>query len=369
MPAARHARQANRTAGSMLTDIFMNRYADVPLWRAFEERDRRFLVQAFRIVEEEAYPYYVDGSISEAAKAKWETIHARLSTELGLKELGARYYSFDTTFNGRPLTRSGTWEWNTVCERFVCAAYDGSVPADAFMKARMSFFEIALRELYEELQGSDERLGRVSEPTSGHLDARKARRETALGRMNVRWLKNQNRELRERYGSAVEQFSARLRQARFPLNYHNGFVQLADDEVISSEVEQPFWDIVSDQIWRSVDEDMKEAVDRRDTGGRDAAFYAARALEGTIKIISDSKGWTHGGEKGAHGYLDNLGSARSGAFIARWERETLKTFFSEVRNPFAHAPGSSDVATLRPAQTDWAIESCMSWIKSLIQRI
>ena len=327
------------------------------------------MVQAFRIVEEEAYPYYVDGSISEAAKAKWETVHARLSTELGLKELSARHYSFNTTHNGRPVTRSGTWEWNKVCERFVCAAYDGWIPADEFMKARMSFFEIALRELYEDVRESDERLGRLPEPMSRHPDARRARREIALGSMNARLLKNRNRELRERYGLAVEQFSARLRQARFPLNYHNGFVQLADDEVISSEVEQPFWDIISDPVWRSVDEDMKEAVDRRDTGGRDAAFYAARALEGTIKIICDSKGWTHGGEKGTHGYLDNLGSARSGEFIARWERETLKTFFSEVRNPFAHAPGSADAPTLHPAQTDWAIESCMSWIKSLIGRM
>ena len=32
---------------------------------------------------------------------------------------------------------------------------------------------------------------------------------------------------------------------------------------------------------------MKEALDHRDTGQRDAAFYAARALESTIKIISD----------------------------------------------------------------------------------
>ena len=39
----------------MLTDIFLNRYSDVRLWTAFEERDRRFLVQAFRIIEEQVY--------------------------------------------------------------------------------------------------------------------------------------------------------------------------------------------------------------------------------------------------------------------------------------------------------------------------
>ena len=79
----------------MLTDIFLNRYANVPLWATFEERDRRFLVQAFRIIEEQVYPYFRDGNIVEFAKRKWETIHHRLSTELGLKELSQRYYSYE----------------------------------------------------------------------------------------------------------------------------------------------------------------------------------------------------------------------------------------------------------------------------------
>ena len=35
----------------MLTDIFSNRYLDLPLWTEFEERDGKFLVQAFRIIE------------------------------------------------------------------------------------------------------------------------------------------------------------------------------------------------------------------------------------------------------------------------------------------------------------------------------
>ena len=355
----------------MLTDIFLNRYVDVSLWTEFEERDRRFLVQAFRIVEEEVYPYYVNGKTSEAAKQKWETIHARLSTELGLKELTARYYSFDTTRNGKPMTRSGVWEWNTVCERFVCAAYDGSVPADEFMKARMSFFEIALRELCEEVRELDERLRRALDSMSGRTEGSGRGRGSSIVMRapSANWLKNRNGELRKRYRSAIDQFNARLRQARFPLNYHNGFIQTANDGVIASEIEEPFWHVVSDPLWLSVDEDMKEAVDRRDTGGRDAAFYAARALEGTIKIVSDRNGWTHGSEKGAHGFVDNLGSAKNDRFLTAWERETLKTFFSKVRNPLAHAPGSGDMPKLSEAQTDWIIESCMSWIESLIRRM
>lgn len=67
----------------MLTDIFSNRYADIRLWNTFAERDRRFLVQAFRIVEEQVYPYYADKAISASSKRKWETIHARLAPNSG----------------------------------------------------------------------------------------------------------------------------------------------------------------------------------------------------------------------------------------------------------------------------------------------
>jgi hypothetical protein len=114
---------------------------------------------------------------------------------------------------------------------------------------------------------------------------------------------------------------------------------------------------------------MKEALDRRDNAGRDSAFYAARALESTIKIISDKKRWTHGKENGAHNYIDNLGSARAGNFISDWETGMLKSFFTNIRNRLGHGPGSQAMPTLTDAQTDWAIENAMSWIKSLIERI
>ena len=356
----------------MLTDIFLDRYVDVPFWTAFEERDRRFLVQAFRIIEEQVYPYYVSEKISGPAKQKWKTVHARLSTELGLKELSQRYYSYQSAWNGKPFTQSGFYEWNTVCERFVCVTYDGSIPADRFMKERISFFEIAFRELYGDVQQSNEELPKRTLDWARRHASKSGRVihvPNVLSDPRTALLQEVNRKLNEKYKSAVEEFNTRIRQARYPLNYHNGFVQIANDELVTSEIEQPFWDVVSSSTWKNVDFDMKEALDRRDAGQRDPAFYAARALESAIKIISDKKGWTHGGEKGAHNYLDNLGSAKNGAFIASWERRALKEFFSAVRNPFAHAPGSADMPELTPAQTDWTIETCMVWIKTLIQRM
>jgi hypothetical protein len=124
---------------------------------------------------------------------------------------------------------------------------------------------------------------------------------------------------------------------------------------------------VADPKWANVDTDMKEAIDRRDTGGRDPAWYAARALESTIKIISAEKGWTHGGEKGPHNFVDNLASKKA-AFLAQWEAENLKSYFTNVRNPFGHGPGKQPIPTLSSEQTNWAIESAMAWIKALVHR-
>ncbi|MCS0192795.1 hypothetical protein [Vibrio parahaemolyticus] len=47
----------------------------------------------------------------------------------------------------------------------------------------------------------------------------------------------------------------------------------------------------------------------------------------------------------------------------------IKSFFSSVRNPFGHGAGSDDMPSLTKQQTDWAIEACMSWIKTLVRRM
>ncbi len=42
----------------MLTDIFANRYAQVPIWQDFGESERRLLFQVFRIVNEQVFPFW-----------------------------------------------------------------------------------------------------------------------------------------------------------------------------------------------------------------------------------------------------------------------------------------------------------------------
>ena len=172
----------------------------------------------------------------------------------------------------------------------------------------------------------------------------------------------------DEFRASVDELNTRFRQAGYALHYHNQFIQAATDELIQKEVETPFWTLVADPKWANVDTDMKEALDLRDSDGRDPAWFAAKALESTIKIICGQKGWTTGKETGAKNYIDQLGS-KSHAFIDRWEADTLIEFFKVVRNPFGHGAGSEVMPSLSRPQTEWAIEFSMSWIKSLIRRL
>ena len=119
----------------MLTDIFANRYADVATWTRFEEEDRRFLVQAFRIISEQLFRYWThDGKENPATKAKWQLIHDKLSMELGLEELSKKTYTYPVAWSGNTTMHVGFYTLDTVCKNFVLAEYDGSVPIDRFMK-------------------------------------------------------------------------------------------------------------------------------------------------------------------------------------------------------------------------------------------
>jgi hypothetical protein len=167
------------------------------------------------------------------------------------------------------------------------------------------------------------------------------------------------------YRDSVTELNERFRQAETRLHYHNGFVQLADDVLSTGRIEAPFWEIVANAKWKNVDLEMKEAIDHRDNGLNDAPFHAAKALESAIKIISNDRNLSTGKERGAANYIDNL---TRGSLIGGWEADALKAFFAKVRNPMGHGAGDSLLPPLSPAQADWAIETCMSWTKTLIRR-
>ncbi len=169
--------------------------------------------------------------------------------------------------------------------------------------------------------------------------------------------------------NAVHELNYRAREAGIPFDYHNGLFQRAADDAVQSQVHEPFWQLVSDAKWKNIDTDIKEAIDRHDQQGRDVALYALKALESTIKIISDEKGWSRGNERGAANYIDNLVSKNNGQFIEVWESEQLKALFRDLRNPHGHGPGRAPQPSLTPEQEEWVIEAAMIWIKSLIRRM
>jgi hypothetical protein len=102
-------------------------------------------------------------------------------------------------------------------------------------------------------------------------------------------VKAANAALNSSFQTAVDELNARFRHAECHLHYHNSFIQVEGDELVAQAIESPFWKLVAEPKWKNVDHDVKEAIDLRDTDGRDPAFYAARALESTVKIVSDER--------------------------------------------------------------------------------
>ena len=160
-----------------------------------------------------------------------------------------------------------------------------------------------------------------------------------------------------------------LRASSIRLTYANLQFQPTDASLIERGIHEPFWELIADVKWSNVRSDMQQAFNQRDTGGPDPAFYAARALESAVKIISDLKTWTTGKEKGASNYLDNLVSQKNGRFIAVWEADILRDFFGKLRNPTAHGAGSDEQPRLSKHQAAWVIDFCIIWIKSLVGRL
>lgn len=346
----------------MLIDIFARRYESKVLRDTFEQRDSRLLLQAFRILSEDMYPYYRNGKEDSQGVAFWTNLHRNLSRELGVQELSRQWYSHTTKWNGNDHIQTHQYSKVNVCENWLIQPAAGSV--DDHIKERLSLIELGFREREDEINTMNAKpIFTTTENPAAFL--RSTMRVPGNKAEVVLALRAQETT---KFHASVDELNERFRQAGYPLNYHNGFIQILTDDLIQREVETPFWSLVAPPQWANVDIDMKEALDLRDSDGRDPAFYAARALESTIKIISDQKGWTHGKERGAHNYIDHLASSTN-AFISKWESASLKDFFTNVRNPFGHGAGRAQMPTLSRPQTEWAIEFSMSWIKNLIRRL
>lgn len=346
----------------MLTDIFALRYEAQPLWAALDRRTQRLLVQGYRLLDERVCPYYVAGKETEAGKAFWQELHGRLSTELGVISLSSLGYTYKTTYNRNSYMQAGLWTMNKVCENWFMEPLSENGDANRYVQERLSLIEIGFRVREGQIRRANADLERNIEAASNlKLQSGGLR----LPGNVADGIKAFNTKMNADFQLTVDELNVRFRQAESGLHYHNGFIQLSADPSIVQQIEAPFWMTVSAAKWNNVDTDMKEAVDRRDTNGRDPAFYAARALESTIKIISSAKGWSTGKERGAHNFIDGLKAAN---FLATWETDILKSYFTHIRNPLGHGPGDQPMATLSSEVTEFAIQSAMVWISMLIRR-
>ncbi len=352
----------------MLTDMFAYRYLNHPIWFQYSEVEQRLLRQAFGVITD-ALPYYTpEGKENQANKEKWKVLHDQLARELGVDELSRRYYSY-THKNplGQEFPVSGFFDWHHVCDKFVNEKYTGQYDADRFIKERISFVELALRLRGEEVAWANSQL--LVALAQAEKDDVRPSRGIRIGGSRVDGIKAMNTAMNSVFNNQVAELNERFRRAKAPLTYHNGFIQFSMDEQVEKFVARPFWNLVADPFWKNVDVDMKEALDRRDSNDKDPAIFAAKALESAIKIVSDKKGWTRGTENGVSHYIDNLVSKANGGYLAVWEGEMLKDYFRKVRNSLGHGPGSEPMPELTFPQTDWAIETAMSWVRTIIRRL
>lgn len=95
----------------MLVDIFARRYEGIEIRNNFEPRDSRVLIQTFRILSEDIYPYYIGGAEDKRAVAYWTRLHGLLSRELGVRELSAQWFSYQSTFNGNTSLQTSRHTW------------------------------------------------------------------------------------------------------------------------------------------------------------------------------------------------------------------------------------------------------------------
>jgi AbiJ N-terminal domain 4 len=314
----------------MITDLFFNRYSARPLMMSegVPADVQRFFTQAAQIFFNEVAPAL------DLDQKFFQHAHDAFVRELGAGRLGMGPY-------------------HEVCFRFLTERYDlwndAHGTPDIFLKLRLSLTELLFRQAEGIVLASSNVVPRgvtLASRLPGHLAPHN----------------------RDTYKKALEELNRRFREASMPLEYHNGFIQFVQDRLTQQQTAAPFWDLLQDPKWANVDMDIKEAIDRCDNHGRDAALYAMKALESTLKIISDEKGWTTGKEKGASNYIDNLVSKAHGNYIADWEAEMLRLIFGKIRNPHGHGPGTAAPPALSQKQTSWVIESCMGWIKSLADR-
>ena len=305
---------------------------------------------------------------SETVETALKGVHDVLALELGREFLSDRWWFRKYTFQGNEQQQAHKNTYATICKNFLVQIPQDLSQGDQWIKDRLSLVELAFRKRGLEIHDANQNLPIAIQKAEAMPLISSPGRLVVPGHRGDA-VKVHNARINATFKELVSDLNDRLRLALYPLNYHNGFIQMSGDAGTEKQVAAPFWTAVGGTEWENVDRQMKEAIDRRDQADRTAAFHAVCALESAIKIICGQKGWTTGKEKGASDYINHLNSKTHGRFIEPWEAEMLKMMFGEARNPFAHGPGQEPMPMMSAAQTDWVIDTAMSWTRNLIRRL
>lgn len=320
----------------MLSDVFVNRYETNTLWGKWSQLEERLLIQCSQILESDLFPEVASAKSNDSNLAFWERASSQLCRELGRTSLSATHYESGNRW----------WPYTVRSQalNFLRAFPAPMVNVDAFIKERLSLVELMLREAHER----NLRMEAIVSKNPGFFGDMYAKNVKALE-------------------AATEEINVRFSRAAAPLNYHNGFIQISRDVLSAQQIERPFWDLIAEPKWINVDQEMKDAIDRRDSGASDSAFYASKALESAIKIIGHERKWSTGRERGAADHTDNLSNKLGKRFLEQWQIDSLKIIFSKVRNPLGHGAGAKDPVKLTTEEIEWAISTCMTWISYLVR--
>ncbi len=346
-----------------ITDVFFRRYRGVPIAEYVSEDERRFLNQAVKLMGDRLWLAASDVPevASEETEKQLKVIHDKLALELGVDFLSPQMFQYGATWQ--------RFKTSNIIRNFMVQQPQANTDADAYLKDRLSLIELAFR-----LRGEQVAKIVAAQPAAlvnADLKDKKvnARSNAVPSNWNLLSCEAMFLKYTDGFSQIVGELNERMRIAGIGFVYSNGLLHQSSDGLSEDVVAKPFWSVVSHPKWSNVDFHMKEALDKRDRGERDAAFASLQALESTIKIVCADKGWVPPkAPNGASGYLDLLGSKANGNWLADWERDSMKSLFEKVRNPFGHGPGADPVPVLGKETTSMVIDSTMAWIKLLIRR-
>jgi len=93
---------------------------------------------------------------------------------------------------------------------------------------------------------------------------------------------------------AVGELNERFRRAGFGYRYENGKIFRIDNELTHQEITRPALQLLTDPRFKGADEEFRAAHDHYKAGEyKDCAVDALNALESTMKVICDLKGWSY----------------------------------------------------------------------------